>query len=68
LAMGWRALAGAGGPHRTVLVRMGVDVKVARHPVIGCLVWAVLLGALLAWEGLGLAGVSDCPTLVTSSG
>jgi hypothetical protein len=41
----------------------GEEVKVARHPVIGYLVWAALFGALFAWEGLGLAGVSGCPTL-----
>ena len=35
----------------------------ARHPLIGYLAWAVLFGALLAWEGLALAGVSGVPTL-----
>jgi hypothetical protein len=45
------------------LVRAGGGVNVAQHPVIGYLVWAVLFGALFAWEGLGLAGVSGCPTL-----
>ena len=33
------------------------------HPVIGYLVWAVLFGALFAWEGLALAGVGSVPTL-----
>ena len=42
---------------------MGEEVKVTRHPVIGYLVWAVLFGALFAWEGLGLARVSGFPTL-----
>jgi hypothetical protein len=27
----------------------------ARHPLIGYLVWLVLFGALFAWEGLALA-------------
>jgi hypothetical protein len=44
-------------------VRMGEEGKVARHPVIGYIVWAVLFGALFAWEGLGLARVKGCPTL-----
>ena len=39
------------------------EVKMAQHPVIGYLIWAVLFGALFAWEGLGLARVSGCPTL-----
>jgi len=34
----------------------------ARHPVIGYLVWAALFGALFAWEGLALARVSGFPT------
>ena len=35
-----------------------------QHPVIGCLVWAVLFGALLAWEGLALSHLSgNVPTL-----
>ncbi len=42
---------------------MGEEARVAQHPVIGYLVWAVLFGALFAWEGLGLAGVAGCPTL-----
>ena len=42
---------------------MAGEVVVAQHPVIGYLVWAVLFGALFAWEGLGLAGVAGCPTL-----
>ena len=37
--------------------------RVARHPVIGYLVWAVLFGALFAWEGLSLARVDNLPTL-----
>ncbi len=39
------------------------EVNVARHPVIGYLVWAALFGALFAWEGLALAQVSGYPTL-----
>ena len=35
----------------------------ARHPLIGYLAWAVLFGALFAWEGLALAGVSGVPSL-----
>ncbi|WP_354641467.1 DUF6186 family protein [Kitasatospora camelliae] len=27
----------------------------AEHPVVGYLVWAVLFGAIFAWEGLALA-------------
>jgi hypothetical protein len=37
---------------------------VAHHPVLGYLVWAVLFGALFAWEGLALSHVSSgIPTL-----
>ncbi len=35
----------------------------ARHPLIGYLVWAVLFGAFFAWEGLGLAAFHRYPTL-----
>ena len=35
----------------------------ARYPLIGYLAWAVLFGALLAWEGLAVAGVSGVPAL-----
>jgi hypothetical protein len=31
----------------------------ARHPLIGYLVWPVLFGALFAWEGLAPLGVQD---------
>ena len=31
------------------------EVGVAQHPVLGYLVWAVLFGALFAWEGLALS-------------
>jgi hypothetical protein len=34
----------------------------ARHPLIGYLAWAVLFGAVFAWEGLALAGVTGVPT------
>jgi hypothetical protein len=33
------------------------------HPLIGYLAWAVLFGALFAWEGLALAGVTGVPAL-----
>jgi hypothetical protein len=39
------------------------EVDVAQHPVIGYLVWAVLFGALFAWEGLALSHISGVPTL-----
>jgi hypothetical protein len=35
----------------------------ARHPLIGYLVWAVLFGAFFAWEGLALAAFHRYPTL-----
>ncbi len=35
----------------------------ARHPLAGYLAWAVLFGAMFAWEGLGLAGLTGVPTL-----
>ena len=36
----------------------------AQHPVIGYFVWAVLFGALFAWEGLALSHLSgSVPTL-----
>jgi Family of unknown function (DUF6186) len=34
-----------------------------RYPLIGYLAWAILLGALFAWEGLAVAGVTGVPTL-----
>jgi hypothetical protein len=34
----------------------------APHPLIGYLAWAVLFGALFAWEGLALARVPGVPT------
>jgi hypothetical protein len=39
------------------------EVGVAQHPVIGYLVWALLFGALFAWEGLALSHLSGVPTL-----
>jgi Family of unknown function (DUF6186) len=33
-----------------------------RYPLIGYLAWAVLFGAVFAWEGLALAGVTGVPT------
>jgi hypothetical protein len=35
----------------------------AQHPLMGYLAWAVLFGALFAFEGLALAGVSGVPAL-----
>ena len=36
----------------------------ARHPLIGYFVWALLFGALFAWEGLALTyKFADVPTL-----
>ena len=35
----------------------------ARYPLIGYLAWAVLFGAVVAWEGPALAGVSGVPAL-----
>ena len=34
-----------------------------RYPLTGYLGWAVLFGALFAWEGLALAGVTGVPSL-----
>jgi hypothetical protein len=39
------------------------EVDVAQHPVIGYVIWAVLFGALFAWEGLALSHISGVPTL-----
>jgi hypothetical protein len=40
------------------------EVGVAQHPVIGYVVWALLFGALFAWEGLALTyNFADVPTL-----
>jgi Family of unknown function (DUF6256)/Family of unknown function (DUF6186) len=39
------------------------QASAARHPLIGYLAWAVLFGAVFAWEGLALAGVSGVPSL-----
>jgi len=39
------------------------EASMARHPLIGYLAWAVLFGALFAWEGLALAQVSGVPSL-----
>ena len=35
----------------------------ARHPLIGYLVWLGLFGAVFAWEGLALARVTGVPSL-----
>jgi hypothetical protein len=39
------------------------EVTVAEHPLAGYFAWAVLFGALFAWEGLALARVGSLPTL-----
>jgi Family of unknown function (DUF6186) len=40
------------------------EVDVGDHPVIGYVVWAVLIGAVFAWEGLALSHISgSVPTL-----
>ena len=45
-------------------VRLGSwEVMVTEHPVAGYLVWAVLFGALFAWEGLALARAGSVPAL-----
>jgi len=41
----------------------GRKASTARHPLIGYLAWAVLFGALFAWEGLALARVTGVPSL-----
>jgi len=41
----------------------GQEASLPPHPLIGYLAWAVLFGALFAWEGLALAGVSGVPSL-----
>ncbi len=33
------------------------------HPVVGYVVWGILVGAVFAWEGLALAGIASVPTL-----
>jgi Family of unknown function (DUF6256)/Family of unknown function (DUF6186) len=39
------------------------EATTARHLLIGYLAWAVLFGALFAWEGLALARVTGIPSL-----
>jgi hypothetical protein len=38
------------------------EASMASHPLIGYLAWAVLFGALFAWEGLALARVTGIPS------
>jgi hypothetical protein len=38
------------------------EASTARHPLAGYLAWAVLFGALFAWEGLALAQVTGVPS------
>jgi hypothetical protein len=47
----WRSAPAPGGQHGTSSADRGY------------LAWAVLFGALFAWEGLALAGVSGVPSL-----
>jgi hypothetical protein len=40
------------------------EVEMGNHPVLGYVVWALLIGAIFAWEGLALSGISgSVPTL-----
>jgi hypothetical protein len=39
------------------------EATMARRPLAGYLAWAVLFGALFAWEGLALAGAAGVPSL-----
>jgi hypothetical protein len=40
------------------------EVEMSNHPVLGYVIWAVLIGAVFAWEGLALSGISGTvPTL-----
>jgi hypothetical protein len=39
------------------------EASTARHLLIGYLAWALLFGALFAWEGLALAQVTGVPSL-----
>jgi hypothetical protein len=39
------------------------EVGVAQHPVIGYLIWALLFGALFAYEGVALTYIHGVPTL-----
>ncbi len=39
------------------------EVRMAKHPLIGYLIWLVLFGAVFAWEGLALARVTGVPSL-----
>jgi hypothetical protein len=39
------------------------EIDVAQHPVIGYLIWALLFGALFAYEGLALRYIPGIPTL-----
>jgi hypothetical protein len=39
------------------------DASLTGHPLMGYLAWAVLFGALFAWEGLALARMTGIPSL-----
>jgi hypothetical protein len=39
------------------------EASMARYPLIGYLAWAVLFGALFAWEGLARVRVTGVPSL-----
>src|SRR6202042_589229 len=47
-----------------IVARISREVGMGDHPVIGYVVWAVLFGAMFAWEGLALSHFSgSVPTL-----
>src|SRR5580692_3697238 len=60
--LGW-LVPGLGNPPGRACSMSRQVVSVAPHPVIWYLVWAILFGALFAWEGLSLAQVDNLPTL-----
>jgi hypothetical protein len=41
----------------------GQEAGLPRHPARGYLAWAVIFGAVFAWEGLALAGVAAVPSI-----
>jgi len=56
-------LGGAGIGSVSHLLR-DPEVEMGNHPVLGYVVWAILIGAVFAWEGLALSGISgSVPTL-----
>jgi hypothetical protein len=57
--------AGPGCGHRVFCYpQRDLEADVGNHPVLGYVVWALLIGAVFAWEGLALSGISgSVPTL-----